>query len=177
MFKKFFLLSSFIIGMLFSSCSMVDELKALAIYSDFLFAFQDHWEENSSSLIPIPLIDGDIPNSLIYLIPITAEDPIIGKLKNEYSGMVYLVFYTYADADGVDEEYINFTVDLDVKSAASTPVGQTETLKLDLTAFQNGLILDGDCKVSGEIEDSVTLYRQVANLEGLWVKFAKPAAK
>jgi len=173
--KKLLVLSILILSLLFTGCGVYDELKALSIYSDFLFSFQTYWEENSKDLTVVPVADGDIPGSSIYLISITEDNPIVGKLKNEYYGSISVIFFSHADKEGVDKNYFNFTTTLDVNSAATTIVGQCDHLNIDATAVERGLILDGHCSVSADIQDTIALYRQYANLEGLWIFLKSPA--
>lgn len=171
--KKALLVFLVIFMCLFASCSFFDEMKGLSVYSDFLFSFQDYWEENSSDFVGVP--DPDMVGADLYTVPIIGVN-VTGNLGYTYTGVVTVSFFGQPKLIGEGEDtFFKFKAVLNVVSGEEgLAIGETDTMVIEAFCMGAGFILDGVVNLRYSNPDTYLTNYQAANLEGLWILLEKP---
>lgn len=167
---KKFLLVFLVLAILFSvgSCSFIDELKGLSMYSDFLFAFQKKWnDENASGA----WLEASNESATIYKVNL---DGLAGKVGT-YSGTVEVCYVRGKSLIGSKEKtYFRVKAALSVEGKGKTPISNTTAMELQASCLDDGFIVDGYVLLRNNDPSTLVDYTQTANLEGLRLSLKKP---
>ncbi len=161
--------------MAFTSCAMVDELKAASIYTDFMLGFTENWEAWAvdPAITTKELIDDKTKFT------VTFPETEMGNLKYTYEGTVVVEFIPKSYTEG-GEKHDFYHVDADVKVVSTNnlkPYIGTDTLEIHLQCLPTGFISDGVAVTSYvDTVDGIKTW-EAANLEGVWFVVKNPDAK
>lgn len=168
--KKRVLLVISIFALFFSvsSCGLIDELKGLSIYSDFIFAFQKEWKEQNSTGA---WLKASTQAATLYEVDL---EGVAGKV-GIYSGKVNVGYVVGKPIFGEgDQTYFRIKAELNVVGQGKTPISNTSAMVIEAMCMNNGLIIDGYALLKNEDPTTLAVYTQAANLEGLYIFLQQP---